>query len=103
MSAQRPTEIRRLDSSWSQLQELLLAPTPEALERALEVALTLRSRARTVPAPDLLAALETCRALALEAAGYYLRLMQMAAMRAAGYTATGLPQSPQRHLWALDA
>jgi hypothetical protein len=56
-----------------------------------------------VPAPDLLAALETCRALALEAAGYYLRLMQMAAMRAAGYTATGLPQSPQRHLWALDA
>lgn len=102
MSAPETLASGDVDSSLRELEALLLAPAPEALERAAELALTLRGRMPSAGA-EALAALERCRKLAQHAADYYLSLRRIVEMRLGAYTPSGNFQAPERHPWRLDA
>lgn len=102
MSPPERLESGELDSSLRELEALLLAPAPEALERAAELALRLRNH---MPGSgvEALPALQRCRKLAQHAAGYYLNLRRLLEMRLGVYTRSGSFQGPDRNPWRLDA
>lgn len=102
MSAPETVDCGDLDSGLKELEALLLAPAPEALERAAELALTLRSRMPS-SAAEALPALERCRKLAQHAADYYLNLRGLVEMRLGAYTPGGSFQTPEGRPWLLDA
>jgi hypothetical protein len=91
-----------LKSILGELQALLLAPGPEALERAAELALTLRGPMGRC-GEETLRAIDVCRKLAQQAADYYLRLQETLERGSGTYTARGDFRALEgRHL-RLDA
>lgn len=91
------------EPGWGELQRLLLAATPEALEQALELAVVLCRRKSATPPPDGLSVVERCRKLAAQAAQHYLRLTERIEVRTAGYDAGGHIRSAEGLPGRVDA
>lgn len=102
MSASETLGSGEPDWSLSELQRLLLAPTPEALERAVELAVALRGRGGSATA-ETRQVLEKCKTLAQHAADYYLGLKRIVEVRLAPYAAGGRFRSLEAQPWRVDA